>query len=157
MYPHLGLLLESDTWSIQPFPLLLAVASTQRSAEACPGAKMRWDRCELDGLPKIIFLYKVDIFGWPPDIRFECPSKMSVRSVETILRGLRKGTIWFAQLHSGTVEEYAQESGSDGLTRSLYTGRSDIGEKRALRPPETASKRKTRKPVKTSRYVMDDE
>ena len=126
-------------------------------AEVCPGARMRWDKCEIDGVPKIVFMHGVDIFGWPEEVPFVCPGKMSVRAVETVLRGFRKGTIQFRLVHTGTLEEYAAASGSDLLTRALYTGRVDIFEKRALRPPETASKRKTRKPVKTSRFVPDSD
>ena len=118
---------------------------------------MRWDKCEVDGVPKILFMHGVDIFGWPEEIPFVCPGKLSVRSVETLLRGFRNGTIRFGQVHVGTLEKYAAESGSDLRTRAFYTGRVDIFEKRALRPPETASKKKTRKPVKTSQYVRDDE
>ena len=118
---------------------------------------MRWDKCELDGVPKIVFLYGVDIFGWPKDIPFVCPGRQSVRSVETLLRGFRKKTIRFEQVHIGTLERYAADSGSTLQSRAMYARRADIFEKRALRPPETGSKRKPRKPVKTSRFVLEDE
>ena len=98
------------------------------SAEICPGARMRWDKCEVDGVPKIVFMHGVDIFGWPAEIPFECPGKLSVRSVETLLRGFRKGTIRFEQVPVDTLEGYAAVSGSDLLSRALYAGRVDTFE-----------------------------
>lgn len=120
-------------------------------------AKMRWGRLELSGHRVIIFTHGVDIVGWPERIPFTHPNDMKVRDLEEVLRGLRTNKIQFVRLELEELKKLAQASGCSLHWRLFYAGRVDNFEKRAVRPPETGSKKKNRKPVKTAAYVDDSD
>lgn len=105
---------------------------------------------------KIIFKYEVDVSGWPENIPFASPGTMSVEHVGIILRGFRSEKIWFQKLDPEKLTRLAAECGDSLHWKILYAGRNDTFEKRGPRPPETASKRKRQRPVKTASLIHND-
>lgn len=99
-------------------------------------------------------MHHVKLCRWPPGIEFKAPSALLVKEVEVVLRGLRKGDIYFRKLGDETLARASQEQMSATLnTQLLNAGRADRGNRRAPRSVETCSKKLIRRRVKTTRFV----
>lgn len=69
-----------------------------RVASGVRNAEMKWTR------PGKLSAYGVALLGWPSEIEYKNPSKMSFQETSTIMRLLQENTIYFRLLqdHTGT-------------------------------------------------------
>lgn len=118
---------------------------------------MMWDTLEHDGTRKIIWTYGVDIFGWPTEVQFQNPSRMNVKAVGVILRGVRSGRIWFGKVDQQTRENIAKDCGTILSSQIRNSGRVDMAQRWAPRHLETRTQKKIKRPIKTSLYVLCDD
>ncbi|KAI5119441.1 hypothetical protein M0805_008380 [Coniferiporia weirii] len=72
--------------------LYVEMRSRLRAVSGVRNAEMKWTR------PRKLSAYGVALLGWPPEIEYKNPSKMSFQENSTIMRLLREGTIRFYPL-----------------------------------------------------------
>ena len=122
-----------------------------------PRAKMTWGRLEHDGSPKITWKYGVRVVGWPADVLFQTPYDMSTKELDEVLRGVRRGRIYFEKINPVTLSEMALAGGEVLYTQVSSSGRVDAAQRWAPRRLETQSKKKIKRGIKTTQFVLSDD
>lgn len=120
-------------------------------------ARMNWGMTEFLGIQKIVWLYKAEICGWPKNIPFQAPSALKASDCTAILRGIRRGQIFFRKTEPRIRERYASMQNSTVHAQVANVGRADKNEKLPLdRPQCHRTKRQPKKPVKSDRLVPEE-
>lgn len=106
----------------------------------------------------LVFLYSVELVGWPDKIVFRSPGAIGKRRDVSRLRAmLRSGQLRFRRVPRAELGGIAREHGLSSLLSGRVcdvVGRRDAGTKRPPRPPATRSKTHTRwTGIHTARYA----
>ncbi len=113
---------------------------------------------------EIVLGYRVAVFNWPEDIKFAGPFQVS-SSLNVISRlrfGWRKGQICFRKLtHAEFVEKEKVlkplAEADQVASQTRRSRRSDLGDRRPLRPVETRGKRRRAKGgLHSARFMEQD-
>lgn len=110
---------------------------------------------------EIVLGYRVAVFGWPEDIKFAGPFQLpsSLNLISRLRFGWRKRQIYFRKLTEAEFVEKENElkplAEADRVASRLCRNqRSDLGDRRQLRPVETRGKRRRAKSgLHSARYV----
>lgn len=105
-----------------------------------PWVRMLWACEEQTGLPRLLFRHGVLVRNWPWGIPFEAPGYIgSLRRLQRIAEGLRRGFIWFEVLTPAEVMRIERALGLSHV--ESRRSRRDADVVRFMRPLGTRSRR----------------